>query len=159
MVACSHFHCRCDKILSQGSFRKQGFIGSQVRVQSIMAAGQEGAGHRASAVGKQGIMNASVQLAFSFVFKFPVFLFCMSECFVCMHVCVPQAFSACRSQKRASDSPGTGVTKGCEPPYGCWESNPGRSSGRRASALTSELSLQPPVLHIKNCLAFDYVFV
>jgi hypothetical protein len=37
-------------------------------------------------------------------------------------------------QKRAPDSPGTGVTNGSKPPHGCWELNQG-SFGRAASRL------------------------
>lgn len=37
-------------------------------------------------------------------------------------LCVP---GAQEGQKRTSITPGTGVTDGCEPPYGYWESNVG----------------------------------
>ena len=51
--------------------------------------------------------------------------------------------SACKlaGQKRAPDL----ITDGCEPPCGCWELNSGRLE-EQAMLLTSEPSLQPPVL-------------
>ena len=58
----------------------------------------------------------------------------MCGCFAYMHVYALCACSACGGQKRASDSPETGVTKSCEPPCGCWDPKPG-SLGRTDGAL------------------------
>ena len=46
-------------------------------------------------------------------------------------------------QKRAPDL----ITDGCEPPCGCWELNSGPLE-EQAMLLTTEPSLQPPILFI-----------
>ena len=48
-------------------------------------------------------------------------------------------------------SPGAGVTNGCEPPCGCWESNLG-PPGEQPVLLTAVLSLQPQPLELKSCV-------
>jgi hypothetical protein len=49
----------------------------------------------------------------------------MYECFACVDVCVVYVSSAYGDQKRKLEAPETGVTCGCELPYGCWELNLG----------------------------------
>lgn len=46
------------------------------------------------------------------------FMICL---FYFMNVCAPVACSA-RSDQKSAASPGSGVSKGCESPCGCWES-------------------------------------
>jgi hypothetical protein len=52
------------------------------------------------------------------IFKKDLFLLCVR--LYTMYAC-----SACEGQKRASDTPRTGITGGCKPQCGCWELNPG----------------------------------
>ena len=42
-----------------------------------------------------------------------------------MYVYAPCACLVPMKARRGVRSPGTGVKDGCEPPCGCWESNPG----------------------------------
>jgi hypothetical protein len=44
--------------------------------------------------------------------------------------------------EEGSETPGTGVTGGCEPPWGCWELNTGPLE-EQPVLLTTEPSLQP----------------
>jgi len=59
-----------------------------------------------------------------------------------MYVSALFVFCAHRSQKRVLDllQQESGVTNGCEPPCGCWESNPGPLE--QPVLLTSEPHLQ-----------------
>jgi hypothetical protein len=62
--------------------------------------------------------------------------------------CVPlyhlYAWSVQRTEEDIG-SPGTGVTGGCEPLFGCWESNLGPVQEKQVF-LTTELTLQPPAV-------------
>lgn len=51
--------------------------------------------------------------------------------------CVPDAF---RAQKWYIRSSGTGVTKGCEHPRGCWEPTPGPLQKQQAHTTTESFS-------------------
>lgn len=59
--------------------------------------------------------------------------------FMCvgLHVCMCTAcvLGACRGQKRASRSPGTGVTDACEPPCGVQEIKPGSLEDQQVPSL------------------------
>lgn len=68
---------------------------------------------------------------------FLAFFFLNCMCFACMYVCALHVllYTACmsvhcmsvaRGCRRQCESPGTGVTDTCEPPYRCWD--PARSS-------------------------------
>ena len=73
-----------------------------------------------------------------FVFYF--ILFYVYGCFACMHVCVPCAFSAHRSGKRASDTLGM-KSDNCELSCGYWELNLGPLNNQPV-LLVTEPSLQ-----------------
>jgi hypothetical protein len=71
-----------------------------------------------------------------------------------MHgVCIASVY---RGQGRASDSPGVGVTDGCELPSGCWELSLGPVQ-EHSVLLTAELPLQLGASYI-SCYLF-HVFV
>lgn len=55
------------------------------------------------------------------IFK-DVFSECMS---ICISFCVPHVCWYPRRLEKGVRFPKTGVTGYCEPPYGCWEPNPG----------------------------------
>jgi hypothetical protein len=59
-------------------------------------------------------------------------------------MCVPGAW---RGQKRASCFSESGVMDGCEPPYGCWDLNPGLLLEQQ-KLLTTESSLQ----YLEKCV-------
>lgn len=63
-----------------------------------------------------------------------------------MLVCHLQAWSSLRTEKGVR-APGTGVTHDCEPPCGCWDSNPGPLE-EQLVLLTTEPSLQPQGLSL-----------
>lgn len=62
-----------------------------------------------------------------------------------MYEYVPCTCGACGGRKRAPGAPGTGVTDGCEPSCGCWESSPDPLP-QQPVLLTTEPALQPKVL-------------
>lgn len=51
-------------------------------------------------------------------------------CFACTCVCVCMP-AAIGGQKKRLESLELGVTDGCEPPWGCWELNPGSLQGQQ----------------------------
>lgn len=53
------------------------------------------------------------------------YLFYMYSWFACTYLCAAPACNTQGGQKRALNSPGTGVTEGCKVPHGCCELNPG----------------------------------
>ena len=70
----------------------------------------------------------------SFAFDFLAFIcILLNGCFVCMYVCAPRAYTACRGQRRAMNRQGWAIQMVCELPCGRWESNQGLL-GRAASA-------------------------
>lgn len=66
----------------------------------------------------------------------------MYGCVACKYVYAPCACSTQGSQKRASDSPGTGAINSFELPCGCWEWDPS-SMKEQSVSLAVEPSLQP----------------
>lgn len=70
-------------------------------------------------------------------------LFYVYGCFTCAYF---YACSVCRSQKRVSYSPKTGVTDSCKQPCGSWELNVGPLE-EQPMLLTAEPSLKPLTLY------------
>ena len=66
-------------------------------------------------------------------------LMCVDILPACMsvHRVLPGAL---RRPEEGVGSPGTGITDGCEPPCGCWESNPGPLEEQPVLLPTADLS-------------------
>lgn len=75
----------------------------------------------------------AVELSDFSILKIYLFLFHMYECLSAYIMCVPDTHLP-RLQE-AIESPGTGVRKDSQPPYGFWEPNPGPLSARAVNAL------------------------
>ena len=78
-------------------------------------------------------------------------LFYVYGCFACMHVCVPCAFSAHRSGKRASDTLGM-KSEDCELSCGYWELNLGPLKNQPVLLVTSHLSSPACPLLTSQCI-------
>lgn len=54
-----------------------------------------------------------------------LYLFYVYEYFFCMYVCIPCTCLVPEEFRKSVGSPESGVADDCEPPCGCWETNPG----------------------------------
>lgn len=93
-------------------------------------------------------------LLFGFRIFFIILLYVL-ECFVYMYVCIACISDAHRGQKRESESIsslGTGVTDGCQLPWGCWEVYPVFFKSNKYTSPQSHVS--SPSTHILRDLCF-----
>lgn len=101
-MGCTSFRWHCDKVLPQGQLQEGRVYWLPVEgmEQDIMALTATG-GHMLAGAGDKEwcVLEPGSPSYFNF---FPIFLFCIFECFVFVYVvCAPHACSTCVSQKRS----------------------------------------------------------